>query len=166
MKRITLILILILTNTTGACGQKKESVAWWYEGETTAKCDQEGVTLFNYKDRCYILSTHYMLKSIPGFDDGLINKLGFEFALVDDLNGDGRAEYIGIGTYNDQRGKGRFLAVSKDKSFTNIARLFHHSGIAGFSALKEIDGVIRWYFCMECNDFETLIVSGESYLLQ
>lgn len=89
---------------------------------------------------------------------------GLAFVAAQDLDRDGIAEEVFVGTYETRDGsRGRFLAVS---SGGRVLRHFVHPGSAGFSALLPVGDGVRWYKCLECGEFELLRWSGGAYVLE
>ena len=93
------------------------------------------------------------------------NTLGkFRFVLRSDANGNGVAEAMSVGVYRDtQNQTGRYLAITERG---RVLKTFSKPGMAGFSALLNTGRDIRWYFCMDCEDFETIVWTGDRFVLQ
>lgn len=88
----------------------------------------------------------------------------FRFKSRVDLNRNGIAETISVGVYRDAENKtGRYLAITERR---RVLKTFSRPGAAGYSALLKTGREIRWYFCMECDDFETLVWTGRDYALR
>jgi len=86
------------------------------------------------------------------------------FAVTRDLDLDGTAEDIFVGTFGIRSGtRGRFLAVARDG---RLVQHFEQPGSAGFSALLAVDEGVRWYKCLECGDYDLLRWTGGTYVLE
>ena len=86
------------------------------------------------------------------------------FSATADLDGDGVAEELFVGVYEKADGqKGRFVAITRRG---RPVQHFSEEGTAGFSALLRGDREVRWYKCVECDDFETIKWSGSSYVIE
>lgn len=87
----------------------------------------------------------------------------FTFVARADLNRNGIAETISVGVYRDVEDKtGRYLAITERG---RVLKTFAKPGQTGFSALLRTRREVRWYFCMECEDFERLTWTGGTYVL-
>lgn len=86
------------------------------------------------------------------------------FSLMSDLNGDGLRETFFVGVYKTADGEqGRFVSILGEGRAPGV---FKERGATGFSALMPGESEVRWYKCMECGEFESIIWSGESYVLE
>lgn len=62
-----------------------------------------------------------------------------------------------VGVYVDRdRSRGRYLAVERGG---RIEQLFAEAADAPFSALRLVDDKLLWFKCLDCDDFDTLIVT-------
>ena len=55
------------------------------------------------------------------------------------------------------------MAIFRNSEFI---KLFADAGSSGYSSIYLKDNQIRWYKCMECGDFDSILWSGSDYLLQ
>ncbi len=86
------------------------------------------------------------------------------FSVTADLDRDGVPEEFFVGVYERSDGvKGRFVAITRRG---RPVQHFTDEGTAGFSALLRSDRDVRWYKCLECDDYETIKWSGRSYVLE
>jgi hypothetical protein len=86
------------------------------------------------------------------------------FSLSADLDQDGVAEEFFVGVFEAADGrKGRFIAVTRGG---RPVQHFAEEGAPGFSALLRGEREVRWYKCMECDDFESIKWTGSSYALE
>jgi hypothetical protein len=68
-----------------------------------------------------------------------------------------------VGTFkNEENVKGKFLKIFKNNQ---VIRIFEDKSGAGFSALKVVDGSLRWYKCIYCNEFDTVIFRNGQFFL-
>ena len=89
---------------------------------------------------------------------------GLSFSLRADHDSDGVPESFFVGVFKAETGStGRFVAVMEDGK---VVQHFQHAGPAAFSALLGHSDGIRWYKCMDCGEFETIIWTGTSYVLE
>ena len=80
------------------------------------------------------------------------------------MNKDGKPERVLVGVYKRKDAVvGRFLAIMRDGL---PEKVFVRAGASGFSALLWHDGALRWYSCMECNEYETIVLAGGTFVLE
>ena len=170
----------ILAAVLGACASSTPSpgrigeqgplpeAAWWYDLEVEPQSDEvRGIPIREFDTDWAAATTlgdgELTQAGPPGGIADLRNS-GLAFVAVQDLDRDGIAEEIFVGTYETRAGsRGRFLAVS---SGGRLLRHFEHPGSAGFSALLPVGDELRWYKCLECGEFELLRWSGGAYVLE
>jgi len=81
-----------------------------------------------------------------------------------DLDGDGEAEEVFVGTFQSQDDStGRFLAIARND---RILAHFAEPGPPGFSAALFVDGELRWYKCLACGDYDTVVPTGSGFALE
>lgn len=86
------------------------------------------------------------------------------FSVSADLDHDGVTEEFFVGVFATAAGsRGRFVAITRNGG---LVRHFTEEGSAGFSALLRGDGEVRWYKCMDCGEFESIVWTGGSYALE
>ncbi|MEE9395380.1 MAG: hypothetical protein V3V31_00060 [Methylococcales bacterium] len=143
-------------------------VAWWYDIEFEAdQTNIRGLDLNIFgKDwsRAKLLSADDLKGKITQRSLQTFLESDFRFENKMDLNSDSHMEDIVVGVYEKENSaKGKFLAIFKDA--VPIA-VMEAEGAAGFSALLIHQNRLRWYHCLECGDFETIVWTGTNYFLE
>lgn len=142
--------------------------AWWVNVSfTPTSTTVRGIdvrTIDPRWQRAEALDTVMIRSRVSADDVRQLTTSPLSFSVAADLDRDGLAEEFFVGVYERSDGrKGRFVAISRQ------GRPVHHftdEGSTGFSALLRSDNEVRWYKCLECDDFETIKWSGNSYVLE
>lgn len=176
----TILAAPILAAALGACASSTPSpgrigepgplpdAAWWYDLEVEPRSSEvRGIPIGEFgTDWAAATTLEDDELTRAGAAGGVadLRNPGLAFVAAQDLDGDGTAEEVFVGTYETRGGsRGRFLAVS---SGGRLLRHFEHPGSAGFSALLPVGDGVRWYKCLECGEFELLRWSGGAYVLE
>jgi hypothetical protein len=159
-----------------ACQQQERSAdpsdtpiaAWWTTiAFTPASTTVRGIdvkTIDPQWRRAEALDTVMLRAHVSASDLRQLATSPTSFSTTADLDGDGVSEEFFVGVYENVDGqKGRFVAITRRG---RPVQHFSEEGTAGFSALMRGDREVRWYKCVECNDFETIKWSGSSYVLE
>ncbi len=140
--------------------------AWWY-GFVLPTEQLNSDARFKLEDNCErskILDMKDIRSVISNDEFKSFKNSTFSFENFFDLNHNGKKEHIVVGVCQRKDGsKGQFLAIFEHKK---LMKVFTRDGESDFSALLIQDKKIRWYFCMECEDFETVVWTGNTYSLE
>lgn len=148
--------------------QDGSAAAWWYDMDFEPVSTSIHGTAVKSIDASWKAATVLDIGLLAGrvSQDQLTRfaNSGLSFSLRADHDSDGVPESFFVGTFKTETGStGRFVAVMEDGK---LVQHFQHAGAAGFSALLGSADGIRWYKCMECGEFETMIWTGDSYVLE
>lgn len=166
MRNLLLATILCFSIPLISCGDNGPIKAWWYESEIKTDCAHPDTGYLIYEDDCFLLLSTEVLGSIDGFSQMDVEKYRLEYRLLEDINMDGKQEYIAVAVYSDGERNGRALIIANNQDLSAIERVFKVEGISGFSALTIVDGKVRWYFCMECGHYYTVGGTTNGYFLE
>jgi hypothetical protein len=174
--RVTRTLLVACALLGAACQPEERSAqradtpiaAWWTTiAFTPASTRVRGIdvqTIDPQWRRADALDTMMLRTHVSESDLRQVATSPTSFSLAADLDGDGVAEEFFVGVYETADGrKGRFVSITRRG---RPVQHFTEDGTAGFSALLRGDREVRWYKCMECDDFETIKWSGSSYVLE
>lgn len=142
--------------------------AWWvdiqFEPGTAKARGFDARSVDDRWKRMSVLDSNILKRRIPEAEIEKLKKSGFSFSLKADLDRDGVQEDFFVGVYETIDGEpGRFVAIARNG---RIVKHFHENGTAGFSALLRGDREVRWYKCMECDSFDSIIWTGEGYSIE
>ena len=85
------------------------------------------------------------------------------FSITTDLDRDGVREEFFVGVFEAAGGRtGRFVAITRGG---RLVQHFAEEGTPGFSALLRTGDEVRWYSCLECDNFWAVRWSGSSYVI-
>lgn len=123
------------------------------------------VSRFNSQWKTAKALTHKtLIGKISPEDQAQFKASKFKFSARGDLNKDGRQDRVFVGIYRKKDGtEGRFLSIFQNGS---LVKTFERDGMPGFSALLLSDGELRWYFCLECGEYESLAWNNSGLFLQ
>lgn len=166
LKYFTSLLLLIMASSCYA--NKDVKYAWWVDLNIEPKVAKLNGLTADYLDRNWDYASlvgYSDIKALVSESDyqQLLNS-GFSFAKVIDLDGNEKAEAIRVGVYKTKDNKkGIFLAVFEEGNLMDVLA----DGTAhGFSVLTSKGKEIRWYRCIECNDYSVLKWNGSGYVLE
>ena len=144
------------------------AAAWWYTMEfAPTSTSVRGIdvdTMDPTWRAATVLDTGTLAGRLSVDERTRFDNSALSFSVDADLDDDGGAETFFVGVFETDAGdRGRFVAVTGNG---RLLQLFQQTGAAGFSALLDGTDEVRWYQCMECGEFETIIWTGNSYVLE
>lgn len=163
------VFLSALCACVAACQSAQQpDVAWWYDISTEPKgTSVNGIPVHEINEnwsRANTLDENAYSRKLNKTELKELSDSGMSSHLDVDLNHDGVAEDVYVGVFSRKDGKsGKFLAVFNGDQVT---RLFTETGAPGFSALLYHDGNLRWYKCLQCGDFDTIVWSGKRYFIE
>jgi len=152
-----------------ACAKKNNAIpinSWWLDTEYKPDCESGSNAHFTTDKGCYMLLTRDIVAASNHEHLKDIDSVNFTFRSELSLTPSDKAIFLGVGVYLKEGKKGRFLVVAGDSNFEDVYKIFHKAGDTGFSALNVNEGVVDWYFCVNCGDRERLIVTDAGYFLE
>lgn len=154
-------------STTGITEQN-ESAAWWLSEEFFAQDKEINGTDISQIDPDWkyatVLSHAFLDIHLSKDTTQDIRLSNLKFELTEKLDGAPQKATFIVGLYKMKSGHtGRFIAIFTGTTFI---QKFTHSGFSGYSSLYYDGDHIRWYKCIECNDFDELRWSESGYSLQ
>lgn len=161
------LLIGCATSESNVSLQKPEE-AWWVVKQFKASEDNiYGVPLSEInKDWKFvsILNMKYLKTYLNDAQYKNIQNSPLSFSVEVSLDGSPELETFFVGVFESYSGEtGRFIAI---KQGFKIIKYFTHSGMSGYSSIYLDNNKLRWYKCMECNDFDVIFWSNGKYILQ
>ena len=168
------VLLLIVFFCVGCKTTQTETLsskpyeAWWISEEfTPSETNIKGIAISQIMpDWKYVLliDEDYLKKRLSADQFRDIRDSNLKFNVQANLDNTPNEETFVVGIYEVLSGeKGRFVAIFRNSEFI---KLFADAGSSGYSSIYLKDNQIRWYKCMECGDFDSILWSGSDYLLQ
>lgn len=166
MKPHIFLAVLFLLAPLSACADGQPSRAWWLDSEVLIDCQEGSASVVMHDGQCFLLLSDRVLKSIDGYSANAVSRRNFVLNASVDLNVDGNQEFLATAVYSSDEAKGRALLVASDPEFRELKRIFREEGTRGFSALLVTEDEVRWYLCMDCGDYYTVVGSASGFFLQ
>ena len=171
MKRLSslfAVFFLIISSAFAGGDISKPASAWWYDIAFEADQDAiRGIPVSRFDPQwasARALSLQHLASKVPSAELAHFKASQFRFSMYGDLNKDGKPERVLVGVYKRKDAVvGRFLAIMRDGL---PEKVFVRAGAPGFSALLWHGGALRWYSCMECNEYETIVLAGGKFVLE
>lgn len=92
-----------------------------------------------------------------------VERSGLFQNINENINDHPHQEKISVGIYDKLSGeKGRFIAIHSE----NETQIFTHPGITGYSGILIKNQKIRWYKCLDCNDYDLIYWSGRRFIIE
>lgn len=169
------IFMLFIGALLSGCSGSKNNVsvqppeeAWWVSKQFTALEDNIHETPLVDINKDWklvsILSTKYLEAHLSEAQYTNIQNSPLSPSVEANLDGLPGMETLFVGVFESYSGAtGRFIAIKQDRK---IIKYFTHSGMAGYSSVYLDGDKLRWYKCMECNDFDVILWSQGKYVLQ
>ena len=163
-----IISLIIVISSTGCLAENKVKQVWWVtiKLEATDKVlTNQSVSDFNSEWKYASFLTNQLVKNKitkNEFDDFMATE--FTFELKQDLNKNGKLDTVKVGVFKTKENtEGIFLSIFE---YGKLIKTLQDNNSKNFSALISHNNVVKWYRCMECGNFETLVWTGSSYFLE
>jgi len=161
-------LVIILITSVRCYGTVQIQESWWLTVKLDAKhTELNGLPVNTYNKNwrfANFIGNSNLIEKIDKNRYQNFIKSSFEFKKEYDINNNGINETIQVGIYKDRNdNEGIFLAIfEKD----NLIKAFTDSSHKNFSVLLINDKQLLWYRCMECGNYEKLLWTGKTYVLE
>lgn len=147
---------------------RKPNEAWWVsETFTPSEANIKGIPVTQIMPDwklALLVNEDYLEERLSESQFRDIQKSKLKFDLQINLDDTANEETVVVGVYEASSGeKGKFIAIFRDSKFI---KLFSDAGDAGYSSIFLEGNQIRWYKCMECGDFDSILWTGSDYVLQ
>ena len=146
----------------------KPKEAWWVaEVFTPSETNIKGIPISQIMpdwERALLINEDYLKKRLSESQFGDIQQSNLKFDVQINLDKMPDEETIVVGVYEASSGeKGKFIAIFRDSKFI---KLFTDASASGYSSIFLEGNQIRWYKCMECGNFDSILWTGSDYILQ
>ena len=146
---------------------EQSNEAWWvFEKFKPNQNNLKGIPVKQINpswERVLLLDEAYLKARLSDSQFKELQQSSLRFSAKVNLDKDPHEETVVVGVYKTIAGEaGRFIAIFRD---SKPIKLFAEEGIAGYSSILLESNHIRWYKCMQCNDFDSISWSGADYIL-
>ncbi len=142
--------------------------AWWIAEEfTPSETTIKGIPVTQIMPDwklALLLDEDYLQERLTDNQFQYIRQSNLTFNVQTNLDNTPDEETFVVGVYETLSGdKGRFIAIFRHSM---IIKLFTDADLSGYSSIYLDSDQVRWYKCMECSDYDSIIWSGSDYILQ
>lgn len=148
--------LILLASVSNCFANNEVKNTWWSDLNIEPKQEKLNGLTPAYFSKSWVYATFVSFSDIKALvsesDYQQLLNSRYSFAKVIDLDGNGKDEAIRVGVYKTKDNKkGIFIAIFEEE---NLIKVITDNTAHDFSALLTKDGDIRWYHCMECDDFK------------
>ena len=142
--------------------------AWWVPAEfNPTEVAIKGVSVLDINPEWkygLVLDTSVLKSRLSKDAFQKLQQSNLKFKLEINIDNTPENETFFVGTYITHTGvKGRYIAILRHH---RIVKIFTHSGFAGYSSIYLDKNTIRWYKCMECGDYDSIVWTGSDYIIK
>ncbi|WP_419812296.1 hypothetical protein [Bacterioplanoides sp.] len=143
------------------------TVSWWQLKEfpaTEITLDSDLIKIFpSGLQKISNLTPDFLKTHLTEEQFNSVERSGLFQNINVNINDHPHPERISVGIYDTLSGeKGRFIAIRSE----NETQIFTHPGITGYSGILIKNQRVRWYKCLDCNDYDLIYWSGRRFIVE